>query len=155
MVIEVPGFKKLELKHLVLDYNGTLAVDGVLVPGVSQLLTELSAHISVHVLTADTFGKAGEALHGLPCELTVLPKENQDEAKKNYVKFLGPSHTIAMGNGRNDRLMLEEAEIGICVLLDEGASVETLVRANIVTKDIIHALSLFQHPLRLVATLRN
>ena len=28
-----PGFRKLELTHLVLDYNGTLAVDGKLLPG--------------------------------------------------------------------------------------------------------------------------
>jgi hypothetical protein len=26
--IDIPGYKKLQLKNLVLDYNGTLACDG-------------------------------------------------------------------------------------------------------------------------------
>jgi len=32
--VAVPGFKNLALEYLVLDYNGTLAVDGMLVEGV-------------------------------------------------------------------------------------------------------------------------
>jgi soluble P-type ATPase len=33
---QIPGFGELTLEHLVLDYNGTLAVDGLLLP-VSKL----------------------------------------------------------------------------------------------------------------------
>ena len=40
-----------------LDYNGTLAVDGHLLGGVKKALTALSGKINVHVLTADTFGE--------------------------------------------------------------------------------------------------
>ncbi|MEZ4579582.1 MAG: hypothetical protein R2875_16700 [Desulfobacterales bacterium] len=36
-----------------MDYNGTLAVDGGLVPGVKEALSELSG-LELHVLTADT-----------------------------------------------------------------------------------------------------
>ena len=34
--IAIPGFKNLSLAHLVLDFNGTLAVDGNLITGVSE-----------------------------------------------------------------------------------------------------------------------
>lgn len=31
--INIPGFGSLELDHLVLDYNGTMALDGQLIEG--------------------------------------------------------------------------------------------------------------------------
>jgi hypothetical protein len=31
LTIDIPGYKVLHLAHLVMDYNGTLAVDGKLV----------------------------------------------------------------------------------------------------------------------------
>ena len=30
MKIEIPGYKELDLKYLVLDYNGTIARDGII-----------------------------------------------------------------------------------------------------------------------------
>ena len=35
--IDVPGFGALRLEHLVLDYNGTLACDGMLLEGVHEI----------------------------------------------------------------------------------------------------------------------
>lgn len=32
--IDIPGFRLLKLNHLVLDYNGTLALDSLLLPEV-------------------------------------------------------------------------------------------------------------------------
>jgi hypothetical protein len=41
--INIPGKDEiLELEHLVLDFNGTLALDGKIKPGVGELLSELS-----------------------------------------------------------------------------------------------------------------
>ena len=57
--VAVPGFGSLELRFLVLDYNGTLAVDGRLLPGVREALALLADDIEIHVITADTFGLAG------------------------------------------------------------------------------------------------
>ena len=42
---DIPGSAPLELEHLVLDYNGTLALDGILLPGVDRVLQELSGQI--------------------------------------------------------------------------------------------------------------
>ncbi len=153
--VEVPGFGRLEIEHLVLDYNGTLAVDGRLVDGVADDLDALADRLAVHVVTADTFGKAAEALSGVRCRLDILPSGGQDVAKRDFVRALGAERTVAVGNGRNDRLMLREAAVGIAVILAEGASGLTLAAADVVASDIRAALALLAHPLRLVATLRS
>ena len=153
--IDVPGFGPLQLEHLVLDFNGTLAVDGELLPGVAERLTTLAARLSVHVMTADTHGTAARALGRLPCSLAVAPPSGQAEAKRRFVEALGAERVVAIGNGRNDRLMLEAARVGIAVVQAEGASAQALAAADLVVPTIADALDLLAHPLRLVATLRD
>lgn len=153
--VAVPGYGDIHLTHLVLDYNGTVAVDGKLLAGVGQLLTELSQVVAVHVVTADTFGKAATFLEGIPCRLSVLPEGEQDQRKQAYVNQLGADTVCCIGNGRNDRLMLEAARLGIAVILAEGAAAQTVVAADVVCTNILSALELLQHPLRLAATLRS
>lgn len=153
--IDVPGFGPLQLEHLVLDFNGTLAVGGKLLPGVAGRLTALAARLSVHVMTADTHGTAARALGRLPCSLAVAPPSGQAEAKRDFVEALGAEHVVAIGNGRNDRLMLEAARLGIAVVQAEGASADALAAADLVVQTIADALDLLAHPLRLVASLRD
>jgi soluble P-type ATPase len=153
--IRIPGFKQLVLEYLVLDFNGTLACDGILAEGVRDLLVQISRNLSIHILTADTRGNAAGACAGLPCRLVVLPAGDQDEAKRDYVRKLGAGRTVCIGNGRNDRLMVQEAAIGICVIGEEGASTETVAAAHVVCRSAGEALSLLIYPLRLVATLRS
>jgi soluble P-type ATPase len=152
--IDIPGFKALQLEHLVLDFNGTLAVDGELLPGVAPRLNSLASRLSVHVVTADTFGRAAAQLEGVPCNLSVLPADEQDISKLAYVNELGAEGTVCIGNGRNDRLMLAASVLGIAVVLEEGASALSLSAADIVCRDVLSALDLLTHPLRLTATLR-
>jgi len=40
--INIPGKNEFEIKFLILDYNGTLALDGLPLPGVKEKLAELS-----------------------------------------------------------------------------------------------------------------
>jgi soluble P-type ATPase len=65
--VRVPGFGTLRIAHLVLDYNGTLAVDGRPLPGVKTRLQRLARSLRVHVLTADTFGRARAGLARAEC----------------------------------------------------------------------------------------
>ena len=153
--VEIPGYRTLKLAHLVMDYNGTLAVDGHLENGVGEVLRHLAAQIEMHVVTADTFGLAGEQLKDLPVNLAILPPGGQDVAKRDMVGRLGCAATVAVGNGRNDRLMVAAAEVGIAVLLREGAAAETMAAADIICPGILPALELLLHPLRLTATLRS
>jgi soluble P-type ATPase len=153
--IEIPGFGALQLAHLVLDYNGTLAVNGDLIEGVKSRLSELAGSLDIHVVTADTFGKAAQALDGMDGRLVILPPGNQAAAKAAYVRQLGGQATVAIGNGHNDRLMLEQAVLGIAVLGEEGTATAAMMAADVVARDVLSALDLLRNPRRLVATLRS
>lgn len=153
--IDIPGWKSLALAHLVLDYNGTLALDGKLLPGVPGRLMSLSPHLRIHVMTADTFGSVLDELGSIPCELSIIPYFDQARAKAKALQGLNPATCIAIGNGRNDALMLQEAALGIALLQEEGAAPGTLATADVVCRSIQDALDLLLHPLRLTATLRG
>jgi len=152
--LNIPGGRKLLLSFLVLDYNGTIACDGHLIPGVRELIVELSHSLDIRILTADTFGSVQKELRGIPAEVVVIEKENQAQAKADYVRQLGTQETVCVGNGKNDALMLKEAELGIALIQAEGCAVEALLAADVVTQNIRDALDLLRHPLRLTATLR-
>jgi soluble P-type ATPase len=153
--IKIPGHKILELENLVLDYNGTIAFDGALIDGVKESLAELSKILTVHVITADTFGSVKKTLADIDCNLALIPLGHQDVAKQEYVKNLGCEKTVSMGNGANDRLMLKASALGVAVIQEEGAAFETLASADVVCTSIQSALSLLNNPLRLIATLRS
>ena len=76
--VVIPGHPGLRLSHIVLDYNGTMAMDGTLVSGVCERLNELAEKLEIHILTADTFGKVRDEAAAIRCDLTVLPSGSQD-----------------------------------------------------------------------------
>jgi len=155
MKIEIPGYKTLHLIHLVLDFNGTIACDGKLITGVKEKLQSLAHDFHIHVLTADTFGTVGQELKGIPCTVSMISEGAEELGKREYITRLGCEHVVCMGNGRNDRLMLEEAALGIAVIQAEGAATEAIMAADVVMADILDALNLLTMPLRLIATLRS
>ena len=152
--ITIPGFGTVQLKHLVCDFSGTLSVDGILVDGVAERLNNLSRNLDIHIITADTHGKAKQGLKGVNCKLQFLSDEPQDIQKETYIKELGAQNVIAIGNGVNDRLMLKIARIGIAICLAEGVAVDSVIAANLLVHSIIDALDLLDNPNRLIATLR-
>ncbi len=154
-IFDIPGFGRLELEHLVLDYNGTIARDGAVLPEAVERMNALAEDIALHVITADTFGSVRLQLQGLPCQVAVLAPGNQAEAKRDYVRSLGAQRCAAIGNGRNDRLMLAEAALGIAILGHECASVAALTASDIAASSISEALELLLNPLRLIATMRE
>ena len=153
--IEIPGGEEIKIEHIVFDVNGTLALDGTLLPEVSSLLIELRERTNIHLLTADTHGKQAEIDQQLGMTATRVKTGKEAEQKASFLKNLGPDQSAAIGQGANDSLMLKEARIGICVLSDEGTALETLLQADLVTPNINTALSLFIYPARLVASLRK
>ena len=155
MIIDIPGHIRLEIKHVVCDYNGTIAVDGKLIDGVREIINELSEDMEFHVITADTYGFVERELENVNCKLVKISKQNQAHSKLKYVSAIGKDHTVCMGNGNNDSLMLKEACLGIALVQEEGACVETLLSSNIVCKSIIDAFGYFKEPKRLMATLRR
>ena len=152
--LDIPGWGRRQLKHLLLDLNGTLALDGTVLPGVLERLAELSLKLRLHLVTADTFNTAKEALGNLECQLHLLGPGTQDQQKVELARSLGPNDCVALGNGRNDRLMLEECALGVAILGPEGACAELLKRADVVCNRIEDGLDLLRKTQRLVATLR-
>ncbi len=153
--LKIPGFGEIRARHLVLDYNGTVAVDGKAVSGVKKALEALSRRLTVHVVTADTFGHVQQEMADVSCTVSILSPGRQDEAKREYVRELEAQSVIAVGNGKNDALMLEASRLGVAVILAEGASPDALQAADVVCTDILSALALLSSPLRLTATLRT
>lgn len=153
--LDLPGVGEIFLEHVVIDVNGTLAVDGKLLPGVPDLLQELKKHLTIHLLTADTHGKQDEIDQQLDLKAARIQAGAEGEQKGNYIQDLGADRTAAIGQGANDRLMLETARIGICVISEEGTALETLLKCDLVVPDIISAIELLLNPTRLKASLRN
>ncbi len=152
--LDIPNFGFVRLEHLVSDFTGTLSVDGKLLPGVKVRLNKITEFLKVHILTADTFGKARAELKNINCEILILEGEDHDVQKEEYIKKLGAENVVAFGNGNNDRKMLKAAKIGIAVTEGEGCSVDALMAANIHVRSAIDGLALLLNLKRLKATLR-
>jgi soluble P-type ATPase len=155
IVIDVPGFGTRRIRYIVCDFNGTLARDGRVVRGVTTRLRTLARHAVIHVVTADTFGTARTALSGVACDIHILERRRQSEAKRTHVNALGASNVAAIGNGRNDRGMLDVAALSIAVCGPEGLARAAFAAADVMVPSIVDALDLLIHPRRAIATLRD
>ena len=155
MIFKIPGRKTIEIKNVVFDYNGTIAIDGQLIEGVDKIINELADDINFHVITADTYGSAKKALANINCKVVKIPKKNQDVSKLDYLLKLGKETTLCVGNGKNDQLILKESVIGIVLIQEEGVCVESLLAADIACKSIMDVFAYFKIPNRIKATLRN
>lgn len=157
--VEVPGFGPLELDVLLTDYTGTLACGGRLAVGVPERLMRLAELLEIHVLTSDTFGTARQQLTHLPVQIVVLEGSDHDVQKARYLRdrFL-PRHVVALGNGNNDRMMLQAVKEGgglaIAVDTGEGCALEALRQAHLLVRGAAQALELLTDTRRLKATLR-
>jgi len=153
--IDIPGFRNIRIDYFVTDFTGTLSEKGRLFPGVAETIMEVAKAVTIHVLTADTFGTVRRELKGLPCAIHLLEGEDCALEKEAIVKGLGREHTLAMGNGRNDRRMLAAAQVGVAVCLREGCAVEALSSADLLVTSPLAGLELLRHPKRLIASLRG
>jgi soluble P-type ATPase len=153
--ITVPGRGSNTIEHLILDLNGTISVDGRIVRGVKERLRALSRELGITVVTADTNRNAERLVAALPARIHTIRENQENEQKLAVVLEKGKEHTVSIGNGCNDALMLRESAIGICVLGREGASPEALMASDVVVPTINDALDLLLKPQRLRATLRR
>jgi P-type E1-E2 ATPase len=149
--ISIPGRGRVAFRHVIFDMNGTLTLDGVLLPSIWPLFQTVREHYHCLVLTADTFGTAETVRRELGCEVRTV---RRGEDKKDVVQTL-VGGVAAVGNGRNDMLMFEAADLAIAVLGPEGLSSEALARADLIVPSIDAALGLLLSEQRLSATLRH
>ncbi len=153
--LTIPGRGSLRLQHLVMDLNGTLAIDGVLIEGVSKRIAALRDRLTIHMLTADTHGRQSLIEQQLGLTAIRIPPGRETEQKAAYVRSLGAESVAAVGQGANDAAMLQAAGLGICVLSPEGVAIETLTGADLLVPSIHAAFDLLDKPLRIIASLRR
>jgi P-type E1-E2 ATPase len=153
--LTIPGRGTIRLEHFVSDVNGTLALDGKLLEGVTRRINLLRDRLAIHLVTADTHGHQALIDQQLGLRAVRVTKGEEAEQKAAFVNKLGAEKVIAIGQGANDARMLKAATIGICVLSAEGTATETLLAADILVPDITTAFDLVENPLRMVATLRK
>jgi len=153
--IEIPNYRKLNIKHIVCDYNGTIAKDGKLLPDVKDIFKLLTKNYKIHVITADTFGTVKKELETVDVTVKILTTSDHTQEKSDYIKILGSKNCVSIGNGNNDIKMLQESALSIAIIGDEGCATSTLIESDIVCKSINDALLLFLKQKRLTATLRR
>ncbi|RME81409.1 MAG: ATPase P, partial [Caldilineae bacterium] len=140
--IIIPEREVLTLEHLVLDLNGTLACDGVLLPGVGERIARLRKVLQIHLLTANTHGGGDEIARVLEIEFNLLGPGAGGPQKDAFVQALGPERVAAIGNGVNDAAMLKRCALGIAVGGCEGTAIGALLAADVYTPNILDALDL-------------
>jgi soluble P-type ATPase len=155
MDIKIPGKGSYRIRHLVLDLNGTISLDGGIIEGVTERLEGLMHQLDISVVTADTNRNAERLVAGLPVRIHTIRENQESEQKLAVVLEKGKEHTVSIGNGCNDVSMLRESAIGICVVGKEGGSPEALMASDVVVPGINDALDLLLKPQRLRATLRR
>jgi soluble P-type ATPase len=153
ITLQRPGQTPLEIEYLLIDYEGTLAADGRVHPKAKDKVNLLAKRISVYILAKTGQVKVEETLRKVKAEILFFTEGEASGEKLDFLRRLGPEKTVAIGNGVDNVLILEEAGFSICVIGRAGASGETLKRADMVFTDILDALDFLLKPLRQKTTL--
>lgn len=151
--VEIPGFTCLALRHLVLPFDGVIALDAKPQPAVMERLAKLSREIRIHVLADVTDRAACFAVAGASTQLVRLPLAAQGPAKLDLVRRLGVDHTMVIGQSRSDALMLAAAALGVAVHCSNGLAREAAGHADIIVRHTVDALGLLLWQDRLVESL--
>ena len=152
--INIPGREEMVLNHLILDYNGTIAEDGLIIESIRPRLEQLSRDLRIYVITADTHGTAAQRCEGLPLKVLTFPTTEVGKIKADEVRKLSGG-VVCIGNGFNDIQMSDAADLSICVMGREGCCGALLSHVDVVVTSIDDALDLLLKTGRLRATLRT
>jgi soluble P-type ATPase len=153
IAIERPGQGNLEIEFILIDFEGTLASDKRVHPKAKDKINLLSKRTKIYILTKGDQQLVSEVLRKVKAEVIYLKEGESSQGKLNLLRQLEANKTVAIGNGVDDRSMIEEAGLGICVISKEGTAVETMQKADVVVSNILDALDFLLKPLRHKATL--
>jgi len=153
ILIERPGQEPLEIEFILIDFEGTLASDRRVHPKAKDKLNLLSKRTKIYVLTKEEKAVMEETLRRVKAEIFYVTEGEASRRKLDLLRELGATRTVAIGNGADDALMIEEAVLGICIMSQEGTSVEAMKRADLVVSNILDAFDFLLKPLRQKATL--
>lgn len=151
MHFSIPNIGEIVTKTIILDLNGTIAIDGKLIEGVRERIDQLRSLVRLVLFTGDTHGNGADIARALNIELVHTPDA---EKKRDAALGMDSGTCAAIGNGRIDLALFQTVRLRIATLQAEGVHIETLLASDIVVPSINDALDLFLKPKRLMATLR-
>jgi len=155
-IYDIPNFGRCEIHNILLDLNGTLTQFGRYPSVLKYLIQEMKKYFEIYVISANTRGTLDVIAEELDIKAIHIPKsKSEKESKLTTLRVLNPEHTIAIGNGNNDIEIITQAKIGIGVLGNEGASIQSLISSDLVVTSITDALKLLLDEKALIATLRK
>lgn len=152
MKIDIPGLGSYNLKHVFIDYNGTIAYEGKLLDNMLPALTKLTQTYQVHIITGDTYGNVSDIFKNTDINL-ILASTARDKA--DLVSAFDKETCISIGNGAIDALMFNKTAISIAILGKEGCSIKALKNADILVQDIYDAFKIITNKNQLIATLKE
>ena len=86
ITLSIPGFKEeLRIEHLMLDFNGTLAVAGKLIDGVREALRGLANKLEILIITGNTFGTKWRNVRVFLAKYRCLMLKTKDWKRRNIV----------------------------------------------------------------------
>ncbi len=147
------GVGEIELDTIILDLNGTLAVNGGIVAGVKNRIAKLKdLGFKIYIFTGDQRGNAAELSKELGIEVR---KAGSLEEKEALTSKLDVDKTVAIGNARIDIGTFKKTKLRIATLQAEGIHVGILKHVDIIVPSIIDALDLLLNPASFKATMRK
>lgn len=155
MNLTIPGRKPVQITDIVLDFNGTIALDGVISELTQLKMGQLSELATVHVITADTNGSVIAQCEHLPVHVYIVSETDQQNEKKKFVEKLQTSGVVSIGNGSIDTEMFAVSAIAIAVIGQEGCATDALLKSDVIVTSIDDAFDLLLKENRLIATLRK
>jgi soluble P-type ATPase len=145
--------ENLELHFILIDFEGTLAMDGRIHPKAKDKVNLLSKRVTVYILTKSSKEKVEETLKKMKAEILYMTEGDSSQQKLDVLQRLGPHQTAVIGNGFDDVQIMEQAGLGMCVIGKEGSSPEAVAKADLVVTSVLDALDFLLKPLRQGATL--
>ena len=155
---KIPGFGDRHIQALLADYDGTLSNHNQVPDEIKARLIRLSEIIDIHILTGDRNVKAADCLGNLPVNIHILSEKDQDVQKRDYLIDFKTMNVVVLGNGNNDRLLLQAVKTGggLCIAVQngEGCAVDALINSHLLAANPAEAMDLLLNPDTLAATLR-
>jgi soluble P-type ATPase len=146
------GVGEINLDTIILDLNGTLAVDGKLVEGVIGRINKLKElGFKLYLFTGDQRGTASQQAAELGIEI-MFAKTTAEKAECS--KRCNFETTVAIGNARIDIGTFENSKIKIATLQKEGIHAAIINHVDIIIPSINDALDLLINPDSFNATMR-
>lgn len=146
------GAGEIELNTIVLDLNGTLAVNGKVPEGVSERIKKLKElGFKILLFSGDQRGTALGISQDLGIE---LKRASTTEEKEALTKELNAQTTVAIGNARIDIGTFKHSKISIGTIQAEGIHTGILPHLDILVPSINDALDLLINKDSFEATMR-